>query len=71
MRTIMGHTRGIALGSDIDGGFPPTDLAAGLEHPRKLPALSHALRDAGWSDEDVQGFERDNWLRLLRRTLPA
>ena len=37
----------------------------------RLPALAAALRDAGWSDEDVEGFCYGNWRRLLEETLPA
>lgn len=64
---IMGHRRGVALGSDMDGGFGATSLPEGLDHPGKLPALTAALRDAGWSDEDVAGFRADNWRRFLAR----
>jgi membrane dipeptidase len=68
---IMGHRRGVGLGSDMDGGFPPGALAAGLDHPRKLEALAEALRDAGWPDGDIEGFRHANWRRFLERALPA
>ncbi len=67
---LMGHRRGVALGTDMDGGFGPGDLPLGLDHPRKLDALAEALRAAGWSDQDVEGFAYANWLRLLTRALP-
>ena len=60
---------GVALGTDMDGGFGPGDLPVGLDHPRKLDALAEALRDAGWSDGEVEGFAYGNWLRLLSRVL--
>ncbi|MHC4220318.1 MAG: dipeptidase [Planctomycetota bacterium] len=66
---IMGHRRGVGLGSDMDGGFPPGKLATGLDHPRKLEALAGALRAAGWPDEDIDGFRHDNWRRFLERAL--
>jgi membrane dipeptidase len=68
---LTGHRRGVALGSDMDGGFGPNDLPAGLDHPAKLVVLSSALRNAGWSEADVAGFARGNWLRFLRDALPA
>jgi len=68
---IMGHRRGVGLGSDMDGGFPPTELPAGLDHPRKLDALAEALRNAGWPDDDIEGFRHANWRRFLERTLPG
>lgn len=68
---VMGRFDGIALGSDADGGFPPTDMAKGLEHPSKLHKLAEALREVGWSEEQVRGLQRENWLRFLRSALPT
>ena len=67
---LMGHRRGVALGSDMDGGFGPDSLPEHLDHPRKLDALSDALAAAGWSDDDVKGFAHGNWRRFLQRALP-
>ena len=67
---LMGHRRGVALGTDMDGGFGPDELPVDLDHPRKLDSLANALRTAGWSDQDVEGFAHGNWRRLLERTLP-
>ena len=67
---LMGHRRGVALGSDMDGGFGPESLPEGLDHPRKLEALTDALRDNGWSDGDLEGLRQANWRRFLERVLP-
>ncbi len=67
---LMGHRRGVALGSDMDGGFGPDSLPEHLDHPAKLHALTDALTAAGWSNDDVQGFAHGNWKRFLERTLP-
>ena len=67
---LMGHRRGVALGTDMDGGFGPDELPVDLDHPRKLDSLANALRTAGWSDQDVEGFAHGNWLRFLERSLP-
>jgi len=67
---LMGHRRGVALGTDMDGGFGPGELPVDLDHPRKLDSLANALRTAGWSDQDVEGFAHGNWLRFLERSLP-
>jgi membrane dipeptidase len=66
---IMGHRRGVALGSDMDGGFGPGKLPIGLEHPTKLDALAEALSDSGWSDIDVGNFAFGNWRRFLEENL--
>ncbi|UCD75966.1 MAG: membrane dipeptidase [Phycisphaerales bacterium] len=68
---LMGHKRGTALGSDMDGGFGPPQLPQGLEHPSRLIALAEALRDAGWSDGEVEGFCHANWMRFLRGAMPG
>ncbi|MHC4079760.1 MAG: dipeptidase [Planctomycetota bacterium] len=67
---IIGHRRSVGLGSDMDGGFSPGDLPAGLDHPRKLEALAEALRVAGWPDADIEGFRHANWRRFLAQALP-
>lgn len=67
---ITGSRRFLALGSDMDGGFPPTSLPVDLDHPSKLGALAEAMRRAGWSDDELHGFAHRNWARLLERALP-
>lgn len=67
---LMGRRSGIALGSDMDGGFTPEALPQGLDHPTKLDRLAEALRNTGWSDEDVSGFCFANWRRFLEEVLP-
>jgi len=62
---LMGHRRGVGLGSDMDGGFTPRDLPIGLDHPRQLGTLAAALRNSGWSEAEVEGFAWGNWLRFL------
>lgn len=66
----MGHRRGVALGSDMDGGFGASRLPEGLRRPSQLESLAAALRADGWSDEDVDGFRAGNWRRLLGEVLP-
>ncbi|MHC4949196.1 MAG: dipeptidase [Planctomycetota bacterium] len=68
---VMGHRRAVGLGSDMDGGFGPDRLPADLDHPARLEHLADALRDAGWSDDEVEGFTHRNWLRFLEGALPA
>ncbi len=60
----------VALGSDLDGGFPPRDVPAGLRGPEQYGSLSTALAESGWTPGEVDGLQRDNWLRVLRNALP-
>jgi membrane dipeptidase len=54
----------VGFGSDFDGAKVPTELgdAAGLPH------LVDALRERGYSDEDVAKLAHANWLRVLSET---
>jgi membrane dipeptidase len=51
----------VGLGSDYDGAPPPFDL----DSTAKLPALTDALRGAGYSDDDIEKICHQNWLRVL------
>ena len=53
---MVGRADFIGLGSDMDGGFPATDLPAQLQSPRELPRLAAALSAAGYSDEQIFQF---------------
>lgn len=54
----------VALGSDFDGATMPQDLrdAAGL------PKLMDALREYGFSEEELVGIAHGNWVRVLKET---
>ncbi|MCE9589365.1 MAG: dipeptidase [Planctomycetes bacterium] len=66
---VMGHRRGIALGSDLDGGFTADDLPEGISRPADYVKLMDGLAKQGWSPADLAGFQSDNWLRFFRRVL--
>ena len=63
---IAGNRSHVALGSDMDGGFGPEHLPVGLDHPRKLATLIDALREANWTEDEIEGFAHENWIRFLR-----
>jgi len=62
---VAGTRSLLALGSDMDGGFPPSRLPEGLRRPQAYDALARALSRAGWTDEEIRGFAGENWLRFL------
>ncbi len=64
--SIMGHKRGVALGSDLDGGFDAKCLPAGIDTPSDLTKLLDELAKRNWSDEDIHAFAWGNWARVLR-----
>lgn len=61
----------IALGSDFDGGFTPRDCPVDAQRPEQLGTLDTALIRAGLPPQALAGFQRDNWMRVLRAALPA
>jgi len=54
----------VGMGSDFDGATMPSELkdAAGL------PKLMQALRDRGYSDDDLLKIAYGNWVRVLKDT---
>ncbi|MGE3109280.1 MAG: dipeptidase [Phycisphaerales bacterium] len=62
---IMGHRRGVGLGSDMDGGFSAKLLPEGIDAPRDLARLAQALVARRWADDDIRGFACENWARFF------
>ena len=56
--------RHLALGSDFDGAMMPEDLS----DVTRLPFLLDALRDVGFSEEEVAAIAYRNWVRVLAET---
>lgn len=61
---VMGHRRGVGLGSDLDGGISAHDLPAGIGAPRDFEKIAGALRARGWSDDQLEDFRWRNWARF-------
>ncbi|MFG0241406.1 MAG: dipeptidase [Phycisphaerales bacterium JB054] len=61
---VMGHRRGVGLGTDMDGGITADELPRGIDTPSDLHKLCDALTSRGWSDADVRGFAWGNWARF-------
>lgn len=68
---LAGNARHAAIGTDLDGGYgreqSPRDLDT-IADLREIPAL---LRERGYGEADVEAIMYGNWVRLLRRALPA
>jgi membrane dipeptidase len=70
MADVIGSTRYIALGTDMDGGVGRDDIPFELSTAADLPVVADHLSAAGFSDEDVRGIMGGNWLRFFRKALP-
>lgn len=55
----------VALGSDLDGGFPATKLPQGIDLPKDYGKIAEALSARGWSDDHLADFACGNWLRMF------
>ena len=71
MADLLGATRHIALGTDMDGGVGRDDIPQELTTAADLPRVAEALSSAGFGDDDVRGIMSANWLRFFARALPA
>lgn len=63
---VMGHQRGVGLGSDLDGGFSAARLPAGIDSPSDFGKITRMLAARGWSETALDGFAHANWLRFWR-----
>jgi membrane dipeptidase len=68
---LTGTARHCAIGSDLDGGFGVESTPDELDSVADLTKLANALTRAGYGEDDISGIMGGNWLRVLRRTLPA
>lgn len=68
---LASNTHHAAIGSDLDGGFgyemSPNDLDS-IADIQKLDAI---LASRGYTDADINNIFHNNWLRILRTSLPA
>ena len=63
--SIMGHRRGVGMGSDLDGGISGHDLPAGINSPSDFEKFAEGLLRRGWSEEGVNAFAWGNWARFF------
>ncbi|MBI5035350.1 MAG: membrane dipeptidase [Chloroflexi bacterium] len=68
---LVGDTLSIGIGSDFDGGYGVESTPKEIETVADLQKYGTALSDAGFSDQDIENILGMNWIRLLRRVLPA
>ncbi|HKZ82390.1 MAG TPA: membrane dipeptidase [Anaerolineae bacterium] len=68
---IAGDALHAGLGTDFDGGFGAESTPAGIDTVADLPKVADGLREAGFSQADVENVMGGNWLRVLRVSLPG
>lgn len=67
---LAGSAQHVALGSDFDGGFGLQSVPAEIESVADLQKLAPLLAEKGYTSNPISAIMGENWLSLLRRTLP-
>jgi membrane dipeptidase len=68
---IAGDADHAAIGSDFDGGFGLQSIPRELDTIADLQLVASKLIERGYSESDAENVLGGNWLRFLRRHLPA
>jgi membrane dipeptidase len=67
---LAGSAQHVALGSDFDGGFGLQSVPAEIDSVADLQKLAPLLAKKGYTSIPISAIMGENWLSLLRRTLP-
>jgi membrane dipeptidase len=68
---MAGDSLHAGIGSDFDGGFGLQSIPPELDSIADLQVIGSGLKARGYNDSDVENILGGNWLRFLRRNLPA
>ena len=68
---LAGDARHVGIGSDFDGGFGMESTPREIDTIADLQKLGDVLSAASFRDADIANILGGNWIRLLRRALPA
>ena len=68
---LAGDAYHVGIGSDFDGGFGMESTPCEIDTITDLQKLGDALSAASFRDADIANILGGNWIRLLRRALPA
>lgn len=68
---LLGDASHVGLGTDMDGGFGAEDIPSPLDSSADLPLIADHLQQRGYQPEDITRIMGDNWLNVLRSSLPA
>ncbi|MBI3176567.1 MAG: membrane dipeptidase, partial [Chloroflexi bacterium] len=68
---LTGSAGHVGIGSDFDGTFGRESTPAEIDTVADLALVGDVLKRRGYTESQVAGVLADNWLRVLRRGLPA
>ena len=68
---LTGNSLYAGIGSDLDGAFGTEQCPYDLDTIADLQKIPSMLSAIGYSDSDIQNILSENWIRFLRKNLPA
>src|SRR5687768_14859584 len=68
---LAGNALHAGIGSDFDGGFGLQSIPPELDTIADLQMIASKLMERGYSEADAANVLGGNWLRILRKHLPA
>lgn len=68
---IAGSANHAAIGSDLDGGFGLEQSPCDFQTIADMQRIAGFMQKRGYTDADIANIMHGNWLRFLRRVLPA
>lgn len=66
---LVGNTRHVAIGSDLDGGFGTEQTPGDVKTIADVRKLESIYQQRGYSEADIDAIFYGNWLRLFRAAL--
>ena len=70
MCQLLGNTRHVAIGTDLDGGFGTEQTPGDLNTIADIQKLGAILNERGYSKSDIDAIFSGNWLRFFEQALP-
>jgi membrane dipeptidase len=68
---MAGDANHVGIGTDFDGGFGLQSVPREIDTIADLQKLVPLLGEKGYTDNDIRAIMGNNWLSLLKNTLPA
>jgi membrane dipeptidase len=67
---LAGDAKHVGIGTDFDGGFGLQSVPAEINTIADLQKLVPLLKKRGYTENDITAIMGENWLSLLKETLP-
>lgn len=64
---LVGNTRHVGLGSDLDGGFGKEQSPGDMDSIADLQRIGEILGKRGYSVQDIEALNHGNWVRFFRQ----